>query len=67
MDVQVLELARKLGQALEPIERAHYFRVKYDCRCVCVCVCVCVCGSVRACVLYVIPENHLHYLKFYIL
>ena len=42
MDVQVLEL-----------ERAHYFRIKYDCRCMCVCVLcvfVCVCACVLACV-----------------
>ena len=38
MYVQVLTLARKLGQALQPIKRAHYFRIKYDCRCLFVCV-----------------------------
>ena len=71
MNVQVSKLARKLGQSLEPIKSAHYFGIKYDYRClfVCVCVCVCVCARVRvrARVLYVFPENHLHYLKFYIL
>ena len=74
MNVQVPKLARKLGQALEPIKRVHYFGITYDYRCfvfvfVCVFVCVCVCvyACVRARVLYVFPENHLHYLKFYIL
>ena len=69
MNVQVSKLARKLGQSLEPIKSAHYFGIKYDYRCLFVCVCVCVCARVRvrARVLYVFPENHLHYLKFYIL
>ena len=54
MNVQVPKLARKLGQALEPIKRVHYFGITYDYRCfvfVCVCVCVCVCMRVcaRAC------------------
>ena len=43
MDVQVLKLARKLGQAFQPTERADYFRIKYECRCLCVSVCVCMC------------------------
>ena len=48
MYVQVLTLARKLGQALQLIKRAHYFRIKHDCRCLFVCV-WCVYVRARAC------------------
>ena len=49
MDVQVLKLATKLGQAFQTTERARYFRIKYECRCLCVSVCVCVCVYVCVC------------------
>ena len=49
MDVQVLKLARKLGQAFQPTERADYFRIKYEYRCLCVSVCVCMCLCLCAC------------------